>query len=331
MRHLILTVIAAILLLGCNVEDIPPAHKAWVFEESVFGGTDGFIGPVLGPGSHDLGVGNSFRMLQCSESTMREEFKSPAQDGVEFGTDIYVRFAANCDDEEAVKWTLKNVQPNPQLTASLIAAQAKTEGSPEVKKEGEAPVHDENAERTVTAYQLHATYLRPLMGEAVRDAISGYPSDAINLKRDEIARKLSDSFNEKLKKTFTDAERPQIIKVYEITLSKIDFPERMMELNQQLANRKTEIAIENENKKKVEAQIQTEKMQKDLEKVKSEKSVQEIELVGKIIRDNPEYLEYLRIKQLPETVGNLGKGGGTLVFGQGPDFIMNVNPKKEGK
>lgn len=326
MRHLILLLLA-IFLLGCNVEDIPPAHRAWVFEESVFGGTEGFQGPILGPGSHSIGVGNSYRMLQCSESTVREQFKSPAKDGVEFGTDIYVRYAANCDEDDAVKWIFKNVQPNPKLAETL--AQEADKDKKDAKSSGEAPVDEKRADKTVTSYQLHATYLRPLVGEAVRDAISGYPSDEINLRRDEIAKKLSASLNEKLAKTFDDAQRPRIIKVYEITLSKIDFPDKMMELNQQLANKKTEIAIENESKKKVEAEIATEKMRKDLEQVKTMKSVQEIDLLGEVLRANPEYLEYLRVKQMPETVGALGKNGGTLVFGQMPDFFMNTGSSKK--
>lgn len=311
-------------LVGCNVQDIPPAHKAWVFEESNWGSTDGFTGPILGPGSQALGMNNSYRMLQCSESTVREEFKSPAKDGVEFGTDVYVRYAANCDEDDAVKWILRNVQPNPKQTA---AVSEKTDA----KNEGAAPSDPRDADKTVTAFQLHATYLRPIMGETVRDAISAFASDEINAKRDEISKRLSEQFAEKVKKTFTDAKRPQIIQIYEVTLSKIDFPQKMDELNQQLANRKTEIRIEEENKRKVEAQIATEKMQKDLEKVKSEKSVQEIELVGKIIRDNPEYLDYMRIQQQPSLFEALGKGGGTFVIGGNNMPNLMFTPGKAAK
>lgn len=328
----VLVLFAALLLFGCNVEDIPPAHKAWVFEQSAFGGTQGFKGPILGPGSHEIGVNNTYRMVQCSESTVREEFKSPAKDGVEFGTDIYIRFSANCDEDEAVKWVFQNVQPNPKLTATLAAAaDKKVEGDkePDAKREGEAPVNDNDAARTITAYQLHASYLRPLMGEAVRDAISMYPSDEINLKRDEIAKRLSESFNDKLADSFISANRPQVVRVYEVTLSKIDFPDKMVELNQQLANRKTEISIENENRKKVEAQIATEKMQKDLEQVKTQKSVQEIELIGRVLRENPEYLDYLRVRQQPSLYEALGKGGGTFIFGdQGHQLLLDTRKSK---
>lgn len=328
LRKLLPLLVCLGFLAGCNIQDIPPAHKAWVFEESALGSSKGFAGPILNPGSQDIGVNNSYRMIQCSESTVREDYTSPAKDGVEFGIDIYTRYAANCNEDDAIKWILQNVQPNPKQVQDVATSDKKTDDS---KKAGEAPVDGRDADRTVTAFQLHATYLRPLMGEAVRDAISGYNSDEINAKRDEIITKLSKNFNDRLKKTFDDAKRPQIILVYEITLSKIDFPDKMMELNQQLANRKTEIRIEEENKRKVTAQIETERQQKDLEKVKSEKSVQEIELVGKIIRENPEYLEYLRVKQQPEVFGALGKGGGTFIMGGGSGMPSLMLGPKSGK
>lgn len=322
LAHVIWFMVLSVALSGCacNMEEVPPTHIGMEFRKSKTGNSDGFSGTVRQPGSYSLDLYSTMPLIQCKEETVREQFKSPAKDGVEFGTDVYVRFSANCGNEDAAKWIFKNVQPEPGL--KVRETQTTNEPKPEEKKERSEDYSVENYDsRTVTAYQLHTTYLRPLIGNAIRDAISTYPSDEINSRRDEIAKAIVDKVQESLKRTFEESDRPAIVKVYEVTLSKIDFPDKMMELNEQLANKKTQIKIEEEELRKVKAQIETEKMQKDLEKVKAEKSVQEIQLIGKIIRENPEYLQYLQVTQQPKALEALGKGGSTFVFGSVPDFM----------
>lgn len=302
MKHkigLLLLMLAAALLGGCNIVDIPPAHRAWTFEESAFGTTRGFIGDILDPGSHSIGVNNEAFMVQCSEGTAKEPFESPTKDGVVFGTDIYIRYAANCSDAETVKWILRNLQPNPSLQGE--------------KGEGQAAPTD--AAKTVTAFQLFQAYIRPTLGEAVRDSISGQSSDSINTKRPEIAAQIDRSFRQKMKKSAADSKRPELVTIGQVDLSNIHFPKAMQETIQRLANVKTEVELEKENARKVNEQIETEKKQKELALMKAQKAGSEISELGRVIRENPEYLTYLRITTAPATFEALGKGGGTLVFG----------------
>jgi hypothetical protein len=322
---------ALLFLTGCNLGDVPPAHKGWVFEQSKFGASNGFIGPVLSPGTHDMGMENELYLLQCSQSTVRESFSSPSKNGVEFGTDVYVRFSANCDDTKSVEWILKNVQPNPGLTL------AQAEEKPKAK-EGEAAAVETTAQdtgsyalRTVTAAQLFHTYIRPALGKAVRDAVSRYQSDEVNLQRDAIAKEIETSFRKQL-----EAEKIRLVSIAQLDLSRITFPQTMQGTMERLANVKTEVELEKENAKKVDEQILTEKKQKVLAQAKAEKAGTEIEEIGKMIRSNPEYLEYLRVQNesaaiaaTPAAFEGLGKGGGTVVFGSGSSpFNVMLGGKK---
>ncbi len=318
MRYALLALIA-LVLSACNLGDVPPAHKGWVFEQSKFGASNGFVGPILSPGTHQLGTENELYLLQCSQSTVRESFSSPSKNGVEFGTDVYVRFSANCDDTKAVEWILNNVQPNPGLTLANA-----DEKKPDPKKEGEAPAVEttandasEYALRTVTAAQLFHTYIRPALGKAVRDAVSRYQSDEVNLQRDAIAKEIDSTFRKAL-----ESEKTKLVAIAQLDLSRITFPQTMQGTMERLANVKTEVELEKENAKKVDEQILTEKKQKVLAQAKAEKAGTEIEEIGKMVRANPEYLEYLHVQNesaaieaMPRALEGLGKGGGTVVFG----------------
>lgn len=91
--------------------------------------------------------------------------------------------------------------------------------------------------------------------------------------------------------------------------------------------------------KKVDEQIKTEQKQKQLAQVKAEKAGTEIEQIGKMIRDNPQYLEYLKvqndtlaIEKAPAAFEGLGKGGGTIVFGtSGSPLNMMLTGAKAAK
>lgn len=328
---------------SCNVQEVPPAHVGLEFKKSR-GGPSGFSGDLKLPGTYSLDWYSTLPLLQCKEETIREPFPSLAKDGVEFGIDVYVRFSANCEEKEAAQWIFGNVQPAPGLKVREGQAVAdapkqdcsKKEGEDKAACEKEAAKKEDGDEdygvenygvRTITAYQLYSLYLRAIVGNAVRDSIATYASDEINSKRDEIAKAIDESIRTSLEETFKD--RKVVIRVHDVSISKIDFPDKMTELNNKLANRKTEIKLEEENLRKVKAEIETEKMQKDLEKVKAEKSVQEIELIGKIIRNNPEYLEYLMVTQQPKTMEALGKGGSTFVFGTPPSFMTQPVRRRE--
>jgi len=326
---LMLMAILVFAMMGCNIVDIPPAHKGRVFEQSMVGSSDGFIGNILGPGSQSIGVENEIFMVQCSESTTKEAFPSPAKDGVEFTVDVYVRFSANCDEAESVKWILSNVQPNPDVAKSEAARR-----SGNTEKDGEAATESgvfsgEYMASTVTAYQLYRTYLRSTIGMAVRDVIAGYNSDEILVKRAKVGEEVAKAFTDKLAKVRESSKRPLIISIGQLDVSKITPPKSMQTKMTELANKKTELKIEEEEKKKVALQIKTEEQRKALAEAKAKKTSTEIDEIGAAIKRNPAYFEYRRmqnerlmIQNLPEAMKGLGQGGGTIVFGSSNGLNM---------
>lgn len=325
MKNLFLILLCLFVISGCNYEDVPPAHRGRVYESNWFGSSKGFIGDVLSPGTHDIGVNNRLYLVQCSETTTREGFESPSENGVVFSADIYVRFAANCDNLNAVSWILANVQPNPNARekAAPTPEGAKTEPGAELVL----------GERTIGAHQLFVTYLRPALGAAIRDAFSSFQSDEINQKRQEIIKLIDDGFRKRVTEAANQLKAPQIIKIAQVDLSGIGFPEAMVGTMEQLANVKTQVELEKEQARKVDQQIATEQKKKELAQVQAETHGKQITEIGKLIKDHPEYLRYLeiqndaaRIEAWPKAFAHVGEQGGTVVFGSDA-MNMFLNPK----
>lgn len=301
MKSWLVFLVALLTLSGCNIEDVPQAHVGRVFEQSIVGSSAGFIGPILQPGSHSIGLNNEMKLVQCSESTVKETMISPASDSITFNFDIYVKFQPNCNDPKAVEWILNNIQPNP----SLQPVDAQKGGAPEADK----------LDHAVSSYQLFYAYVRPALGEALRDAVSGYRSDQINGSRTEISTKLVLGVDTILKSVREKSQRPDVVIASQITLSNIEFPKEMLQKFEQLANKKTETQIEIQEQARVAQEIITEQKKKELAEAKATQQSVQFEEIGKVLRANPEYLEYLRIQQLPEVAKNLSANGSTLIVG----------------
>lgn len=326
MKNLLLALLGLSVISGCNYEDVPPAHRGRVYESNWFGSSKGFIGDVLPPGTHDIGINNRLYLVQCSETTTRESFESPSKNGVVFTADVYVRFAANCEESKSVAWILANVQPNPNIgeKAAPTPEGAKTEPGAEVVL----------GERTIGAHQLFVTYLRPALGAAIRDAFSAYQSDEINLKRQEIIKLIDDGFRKRVTDSAAQLKASQIVRIAQVDLSGIGFPAAMAGTMEQLANVKTQVELEKEQARKVDQQIATEQKKKELAQVQAETNGKQITEIGKLIKDHPEYLRYLevqneaaRIEAWPKAFAHVGEQGGTVVFGSD---AMNMFLGKSG-
>lgn len=315
MERTFLIFLFALSVLGCNYEDVPPTHRGRVFEAAWLGESNGFIGDILTPGTHNLhGIQNSLHLVQCGEMTVREALEAPSKNGVVFGAEVFVRFTPNCEPN-GVEWILDNVRPS--------------------MDEGNAPTDDPDYFRkTVTSAQLFNTYIRPSLGMAVRDAFSAVQSDEVNLKRQDIAVAVDQGLRQRLGEVSKDKVR--IVNLAQVDLSSIGFPESMKATMEQLANVKTEVELEKERERKVHQEIQTELKQKELATARAQKSATEIDEIGEAVRRNPEYLTYLQAiaqskatQEMPAALGKLGATQGTVILGEGS---MNMFiPQKGGK
>lgn len=306
----------ALATVGCNYQDVPPTHMGWEFEVGVVSSSKGFIGKALNPGTHSLDYASELYLVQCGESTDRESLQVLTRDGVKAGLDIYVRYAANCNDAQAVEWMLRNVTPNPSLNANKAKSQ---EGE---KDHGEASA-TANA-HTITAYQLFQMYVRAPEREAVRDAGASYDAKEINEERSAIKKLIWKGINDNMDETFgkmgVEGSRPRPVIISEVRLSDIHVPKELTELNKTLASQATEQEIAVKKSKTIEIQIITEGNQKKLAVAKAKTNNAEIEVIAQLVRKNPEYLKWLRVKQAPEMMENMGKGASTLIFGTPPNM-----------
>ena len=289
------TAIAPIVLvspmLGCASMDIPQAHKGRLFDRTgpfaLYIGGNGFTGPVLGPGTYFTGTYNEIYMVDCSVLTVREPLTALTKDGVQFGLDIYVRFSADCES--------KTVE---QLLGTVVP----------------------DKDHTISAAGLYAALVRPAVGEAVRQVVSPYRANDLNEKREDVLNGIRKEFEE-----IMNAREKHIIRVYEVNLSNLDFPDAMDAAN---VDRAVQAVLKDKaiaERERVQAEIQTAVMKRDLAEKEGEVAAARIEKIGAALKRNPEYLQFDMQAKLPEIYRQAGANGNLVLTAPSPSVL--VSPK----
>jgi hypothetical protein len=105
--------LAALSLIGCSSQDVPPAHKGRMFDKTaaLWIGSRGFEGPILGPGTYYTGIYPEIRMVECGQRTVKESLTALTKDGVQFSLDVYVSYSAASDEEKTVQTLLEKLSP----------------------------------------------------------------------------------------------------------------------------------------------------------------------------------------------------------------------------
>src|SRR5262249_41218162 len=106
-----------------------------------------------------------------------------------------VRFSANCTESSV-----------PQLLGTL---------SPDVNAGTDHP-------NSISTKRLFESFVRPAIGAVVREAISPYRANEVNDKHEEILAQIRKRFMEVI-----DSHEGDMLKIYEVTLSNLDFPDAM--------------------------------------------------------------------------------------------------------
>lgn len=285
----------AALAIGCSSQNIPQAHKGREFAMTgalaFYSGGTGFTGPVVGPGTYYTGAYNEFRDVECAEKTEKESLTALTKDGVQFSLDIYTRYSANCDDDKSVQAILDKMTPG-------------------------WPDKDE-WKHTIFAVQLYQTYIRPALGESVREAVGPYVANDINAKRDEIFADIKKRFSE----TVFHQGEVQVVRVDSINLSNLNFPDEMAHAN-------TDRAVQSVLRDKAVAEqqvitveIENAKMKQQLATNEANNEVAKIDAVGAALKRNPEY--YLR-----DVYFYAGDKGNMVILPQDPRVLLSITPKK---
>jgi regulator of protease activity HflC (stomatin/prohibitin superfamily) len=159
-------------------------------------------------------------------------------------------------------------------------------------------------------------FIRPAIGEAVRESVSPYIANDVNAKREEIFDKIKKAFEENLKK-----QQPQLVVIYNMNLSNLDFPEAMDKAN---AERAAQAILKDKaiaEREKVQAEIETAKLDIVKQEVEAQATAKKIDVIGAALHRNPEY--YVR-----DVYAYAAEKGGSVMVPQNPSVILQMTPKK---
>jgi len=302
----------AALSVGCSSQEIPPAHKGRMFDKTgpmaFYSGGRGFEGPILGPGTYFTAIYPEVRMVECGQHTVKEHLTSLTKDNVQFSLDIYINYGAACDKGEVVQALLEKLSPEgaPPAPAGDKTTQAQTASTADPKL-------------TITADQVYRTFIRPAIGEAVRESVSAYIANDVNAKRDEIFGKIKATFDEYLKK-----QNPLFVTVYSLNLSNLDFPEAMDKAN---AERAAQAILRDKaiaEQEKIKAEIETARLEVVRAEVEAQAKAKKIDIEGAALKRNPEY--YVR-----DVYYYAAQNGSSVMLPGDPSAVIQITPGNRKK
>ncbi|MBI1945714.1 MAG: hypothetical protein HYS27_08460 [Deltaproteobacteria bacterium] len=299
-RSVVIPLVSLVVLTtACSAEDVPQAHRGRMFDRTgllaFYAGGGGLEGSVLEPGTYFTGVYDQVRTVECATTTEREGLTSLTKDGVQFGVDIYVRFSADCANDKVVEGILKAVAPSvPQ----------------------EAP-------RTVTAKQLYATYVRPALGESIREAFSPHIANDVNEKREAILAHIKRRFIELMK---PNEGQLAFVRIDELNLSNMDYPDELDHAN---SARAVQAVLKDKaiaERDRVTAETETAEMKRLLAKSEGAAEAARIDEIGAALKRNPEYLTFDLQQKMPDIYKTAGDKGNLIITAPAPSLL--INPKK---
>lgn len=296
----ILTFVALVSLPSCRSEDVPQAHRGRMFDRTgalaFYAGGSGFEGPILQPGTYFTGFYDEVRTVECSTTTERESLTSLTKDGVQFGVDIYVRYSANCTDEVVT-----------ELLRTVPADEPK------------------DAPRFVSGKKLYGTFVRPALGESIREAFSPHIANDVNERREAILADIKRRFMELMK----PAEgAPAVITIYDLNLSNMDYPDELDHAN---AARAVQAVLKDKaiaERERVTAETETAEMKKLLATKEGAAEAARIDEIGAALRRNPEYLTFDLQQKMPEMYKQAGEKGNLVIAAPSPNLQVVLPPKK---
>ena len=246
---------SALLVTGCATQDIPQAHRGQLFSRTgffaLYSGSNGLSGPVLGPGTHFLGVYNELRVVDCSTTTVRESLDTLTRDGVHFGFDVVTRFSADCTDEGVVK-----------LLGTLSPDQADT----------------------ITGRRIYETYIKPGVGESARELVSPLRANELNEKQAEVAEGIKKRFLD----IMATRER-RLVQVLEVNVTNLHFPPELDRANLDRAAQSLLRDKAIAERERVRAETETMAERRKLAEQEAEVAAVRIERVGAVLQKNPTY------------------------------------------
>lgn len=286
-RFIIFALMAS-MLVGCRSEDVAQAHKGRMFDRTgalaFYTGGEGFNGPVLGPGTYWTGLYDEVRAIDCSQQTVREPLESLTKDGVQFKLDVYITFSVDCSDGSVT---------------SLLDTLTPDKGG------------------TITGDKVYVTYIRPAIGEAVRETISPHRANDVNEKREEILVQIRERFVHNMQE-----EERKKVNIHDTVLSNLDYPDEMDHANTERAVQavlKDKAIAERE---RVTAEIETMQMREELARKEGAMEAAKIDEIGAALDRNPQFLQYDLQSKMPEIYKEAGAKGNMVITAPSPQVLL---------
>jgi hypothetical protein len=297
MMHRIAPFLCALLgAAGCASQDIPQAYRGRLFDRTgafaFYAGGTGFTGPVLNPGTYFTGAYNEIRLVDCSMVTGHEPLTALTRDGVQFGLDVYVRFSADCSDD-AVAGLLETLTPDDEYS--------------------------------ISSSKLYNTFVKPAIGEAVREMISPYRAADLNEKREELLANIRNRFIQLM-----SGHERRVVAIQEVNLTHLDFPEQMVAAN---VDRAVQTILKDKaiaERERVQAEIETTTMRRQLSEREGDVAAVKIERIGAALHANPEYLQYDLQSKMPDIYERAGKAGNMVITAPAPQLLLPPPAPRDG-
>jgi regulator of protease activity HflC (stomatin/prohibitin superfamily) len=224
-------------------------------------------------------------LVDCSTVTSHDPLTVLTQDGVQFGLDIYVRYSANCDADESVIDILSMLSPAER--------------------------------RTITSQQLFETYIRPAISSVVREVISPHRANEINNLQQELLPEIRRRFMEEI-----EAHEGNVIRVYEVSLSNLDFPTTLDEANERRAVQTILRDAAIAETERVQAQTGTAVARRELLQREGEAVAARIDAIGQALARNPDYLQYDMQERMPGIYEHAGVQGNMVITAPQPSILV---------
>jgi regulator of protease activity HflC (stomatin/prohibitin superfamily) len=278
-----------IVASGCATVDVPPAHRGMRFEHTglfrLYQDGHGFGTEVLDPGTHVIGVYTDLVLIDCSMVTMREPLTALTKDGVQFGIDLYIRFSIDCTDQ-SVRSILRIITPD--------------------------------TGNTVSSKRFYELFVRPEIGEAVRQTVSPFRANDLNERRDELLAGIQKRVVEGI------TAREKWINVHDVSLSNLDFPDAMDNAN---VDRAVQAVLRDKaiaERERVQAEIETTRLRRKLSESEGEAEAAKIDKIGEALRRNPQFLQFDLQSKMPQIYENAGAQGNLVIAAPSPQVLVQT-------
>jgi hypothetical protein len=156
------------------------------------------------------------------------------------------------------------------------------------------------------------------VGEAVREVVSPYRANDINENREEILMRIRKRFLE-----IVSRREQHLVRVYEVNLSNLDFPDVMDNAN---TDRAVQAILKDKaiaERERVAAESETMKLRRDLAEKEGAAEAARIEKVGEALQKYPSFLQYDMQIRMPDIYKQAGVAGNLVIAAPNPSVVVS--------